>query len=113
MRGYTQLVHEQRYQIYALMKAGLKQTKIAEIVGVHKSTISLETRRNRGQRGCRPRQAHGLAMDRQLNRATARISDNARSSVESLLPEILLRLTVRPTEPLPRLRTLHLESFSG
>ncbi len=42
MRGYTQLVHEQRYQIYALMKADHTQTEIAEILGVHKSTISRE-----------------------------------------------------------------------
>ncbi len=41
---YTQLTREQRYQIYALMKAGLCQTKIAKVVGVHKSTISRERR---------------------------------------------------------------------
>ena len=50
MRGYTQLVHEQRYQIYSLMKAGLNQTEIAENIGVHKSTISREVRRNQGQK---------------------------------------------------------------
>ena len=48
MRGYTQLVYEQRYQIQALMKAGHNQTEIAEILGVHKSTISRETCRNHG-----------------------------------------------------------------
>ena len=42
MRGYTQLVHEQRYQIYALMKEDHSQTEIAEILGVHKSTVSRE-----------------------------------------------------------------------
>ena len=61
MRGYTQLVHEQRYQIYALMKAGHHQTEIAVILGVHKSTISREINRNRGQRGYRAKQAQGLA----------------------------------------------------
>ena len=76
MRGYTQLVHEQRYQIYALMKADHTQTEIAEILGVHKSTISRELRRNCGLRGYRPKQAHGLAMDRQANRATAHLSDS-------------------------------------
>lgn len=87
MRGYTQLVHEQRYQIYALMKADHTQTEIAEILGVHKSTISRELRRNCGLRGYRPKQAHGLAMDRQANRATAHLSDSTWPLVDSLLRE--------------------------
>ena len=33
------------------MKAEHNQTKIAEIVNVHKSTVSCEVRRNRGLRG--------------------------------------------------------------
>lgn len=87
MRGYTQLVHEQRYQIYALMKAGHNQTEIAGILGVHKSTVCREINRNRGLRGYRPRQAQGLAMDRQLNRAVARISDETWLSIDRLLRE--------------------------
>ena len=63
MRGYTQIVHEQRYQIYALMKAGLNQTEIAVIIGVHKSTISREIRRNHGLRGYRPKQADELTIN--------------------------------------------------
>jgi len=37
-----------------LMKAGHNQTRIAILVGCHKSTISRELRRNRGQKGYRP-----------------------------------------------------------
>ena len=37
---YKQLTQEQRYQIYALKKAGHGQMEIANIVDVHKSTIS-------------------------------------------------------------------------
>jgi len=51
MTGYTQLTWEQRYQIYALMKAGFNQTQIASEIGVHKATVSRECHRNRGQRG--------------------------------------------------------------
>jgi IS30 family transposase len=40
------------------------QTQIANCLGVHKSTISRELRRNRGQRGYRPKQAHQKAQDR-------------------------------------------------
>ena len=64
MRTYKQLTQEQRYQIYALMKMGHHQTQIANCLGVDKSTISRELSRNRGQRGYRPKQAHGLAMSR-------------------------------------------------
>ena len=64
MRTYTQLTQAQRYQIYALMKMGHPQTQIANCIGVDKSTISRELRRNRGQRGYRPKQAHGLALSR-------------------------------------------------
>ncbi|MCK4623494.1 MAG: helix-turn-helix domain-containing protein [Desulfuromonadales bacterium] len=42
MRVYTQLTQEQRYQIYALMKAHHRQAEIAVIVGVHKSMVSRE-----------------------------------------------------------------------
>jgi IS30 family transposase len=58
---YQQLTQEQRYQIYALMKTGHQQTEIAAVVGVHKSTVSREIRRNCGLRGYRPLQAHQLA----------------------------------------------------
>lgn len=54
MKHYTQLTQEQRYQIQALMKAGLNQTEIAVIVGVHKSTISRELRRSEGIALSRP-----------------------------------------------------------
>jgi len=46
MRGYTQLTREQRYQIYVLWKNGFNQSEIALEVGVHKSTISREMKRN-------------------------------------------------------------------
>ena len=64
MRTYNQLTQEQRYQIYALQKAGHSQPEIANIMGVHKSTISRELRRNRGQRGYRSKQAHKFALAR-------------------------------------------------
>lgn len=64
MRIYTQLTQEQRYQIYALLKAGHNQTEIAQLIAVHKSTLSRELRRNRGLRGYRPKQAHQFALSR-------------------------------------------------
>ena len=64
MNHYSQLTQEQRYHIYGLQKARNSQTAIADSVGVHKSTISREVRRNRGDRGYRPQQAHQRALDK-------------------------------------------------
>lgn len=85
MSYYTQLTREQRYQIYALMKAGLIQSKIAQVIGVHKSTISREMRRNRGLRGYRPKQAHLFAENRRAKAAKARISSDTWNLVQRLL----------------------------
>lgn len=83
--SYTQLTREQRYQIYALMKAGHGQTRITEIVGCHKSTISRECARNRGQRGYRPKQAHELSRERHLAAYRPRLTGETWATVESLL----------------------------
>ena len=83
--SYTQLTREQRYQIYALMKAGHNQTRIAILVGCHKSTISRELRRNCGQKGYRPYQADELAFDRQCDAYRARIAWQTWQQVERLL----------------------------
>ena len=71
---YTQLTQELRYQIYALLKTGHAQTKIATVIGVHKSTISREVRRNCGMRGYRPKQAQRYAEKRRRNKVTKRIT---------------------------------------
>ena len=48
---YTQLSLIQRYQIEALIKAGMKQKMIAANIGVDASTVSRELARNIAQRG--------------------------------------------------------------
>ena len=80
--SYSQLTQEQRYQIYALKKTGHSQTEIAQFLGVHKSTISRELRRNRGQRGYRPKQAHRKAMVRRKEKVQPRISDDDWALIE-------------------------------
>ena len=64
MKHYSQLTQEQRYHISALIKAGNSKTNIADDVGVHKSSISREIKRNSGNRGYKPKQADQLATDR-------------------------------------------------
>lgn len=103
--SYRQLAREQRYQIYALMKAGQNQSQIAVVVGCHKSTISRELRRNCGQKGYRPYQADELAFDRQCDAYRSRIAPQTWQQVELLLrqewsPEQIagrLKLEQQPT----------------
>lgn len=48
MNKHTQLSKENRHQIKALLDAGHNQSEIARTLGVHRSTISREIRRNVG-----------------------------------------------------------------
>jgi transposase, IS30 family len=82
---YKQLTRYQRYQIYALLKAGHNQTQIAAIVGCHKSTMSRELRRNRGRKSYRPRQAEQLARSRRYESHPPRIGALTWTRVELLL----------------------------
>lgn len=84
MRTYHQLTQEQRYQIYVLKKTGHSGSEIADGIGVHKSTVSRELRRNRGGRGYRPHQAHTLALERR-SKAVPRICAKTWATVEKLL----------------------------
>lgn len=85
---YSHLTQEQRYQIYALLKEKTPQYRIAEIVGVHKSTISRELCRNAGAYGkYHPAQAHRLALDRRREKVPRRISDETWALVEDWLRE--------------------------
>lgn len=61
---YKQIVREQRYQIAAYKKMGIGATAIAKELGVNKSTISRELKRN-GKR-------------RSYDRATAQLYANDR-----------------------------------
>ncbi len=87
MRGYTQLTRDERYQIYALRKAGHSQKEIAEVLGRTPSTISRELRRNKGLKGYRPEQAHRLAQNRKKERDRTRIPKSTWARVEQLLRE--------------------------
>jgi len=85
MTSYTQLTQEQRYQIYALYKAGFNQTQVASEIGVHKATVSRERHRNCGGRGYRPKQAQELASARLQLRAKPRIEPQTWRQIAQLL----------------------------
>lgn len=65
MSTYSHLTKEARYQISALIKS--KKVTISEIarqLNCHRSTIYRELKRNRGQKGYRPKQADAFAKTR-------------------------------------------------
>lgn len=85
--SYTQLTREQRYQIKALLDIGHRQTEVAQQLQVNKSTISREVRRNRGQRGYRPKQAHEMALRRRREKSQPRIRFETWALVEEKIRE--------------------------
>ena len=64
LMNYKHLSQVERYQIYALMKAGHDQTQIAKLLDRHKSTNSRELSRNCELKGYRPKQACELTAKR-------------------------------------------------
>ncbi|MBS1985957.1 MAG: IS30 family transposase [Bdellovibrionales bacterium] len=99
MKHYKQLTSEQRYQISGLKKAGLNQSQISDEVGVHKSTISRELRRNKGRRGWHPKQTQELRDERRKKCANAqRLSLPEWAEVERLI-----RLDMSPEQASCRL----------
>ncbi|HSF08485.1 MAG TPA: IS30 family transposase [Nitrospirales bacterium] len=74
MRSFTHLTLEQRYQIQALMKMGHSYQEIGGVIGVHKSTITREVRRNQGRGGYRPQQAHRFTLSRRRTKVRRRIA---------------------------------------
>jgi IS30 family transposase len=59
--NYTHLTQEERYQIYALKKAGLKQSEIACGFESSSCTICRELDRNRSGKGYRPKQTRTMS----------------------------------------------------
>jgi transposase, IS30 family len=97
--GGVPLTGEQRYRISGLKKSGLKQSQIADEVGVHKSTISRELKRNKGLRGWLPKQAQSLRDERR------RTCSNAKGFSLDDWQEVerLIRLDMSPEQAAQRL----------
>ena len=86
MRIYTQLTQEQRYQIYAFLKAGFSQSAIANEIKVHKSTISRELVRNSGKKGYRAKQAHTFSKHRrEQSKKFIKLTPELIARIESLI----------------------------
>ena len=83
--AHMQLTSGQRYQIKALLQAKQRPTKIAEIIGVDRSTIYRELKRNTGLRGYRPKQAHEKALARRQGKSKERIGPETWELIEEKL----------------------------
>jgi len=70
---YNQLSREQRYTIYCLLQKESSKSKIAELIGVHRSTVSRELQRNAGSKSYRFGVADRLACERRKNGRRAKV----------------------------------------
>jgi IS30 family transposase len=86
MPHYKHLTQNQRYQISSLLKTHTPRSEIARIIGCHKSTISREITRNKGQRGYRPLQADNKAHKRKAKNSL-QVTVFGWSYVEALLEQ--------------------------
>ncbi|HEY4964211.1 MAG TPA: IS30 family transposase, partial [Candidatus Saccharimonadales bacterium] len=71
MRTFNHLTQEERYHIYIMHKKNISLGEIAKDMGRHKSTISRELRRNKGNCGYRYQQAHIKAQRRHIDKPKA------------------------------------------
>lgn len=83
---YKQLTQEERYQIYALIKAGNNQKQIADELTRSPSSISRELKRNKGLKGYRPNQANNFAEQRRKSSFKAsKLTDEVTEWINKLL----------------------------
>ena len=84
------LTQAQRYEIAALLKTNTPQKKIAEVIGVHPSTICREIKRNLTPAGnYSPTQAHMFAKERQdwKNKARAKLTNAMKADIVQCIVE--------------------------
>lgn len=105
---YKQVARKQRYQITAMLAVGTKQKRIAEVLGLHPSTISREIRRNASGDGSYvPQQADRAAVGRKRGKGRQRIA-----SETLLLVSERLRLDHSPEQISSSLRLAGLGRIS-
>lgn len=63
-QGYHHLDQDQRCQLYTLKERGDSFAEIAQVLGMHRSSVYRELRRNKGRRGYRHKQADEKAQQR-------------------------------------------------
>lgn len=88
--SYTQLTENERYQIYSLRTEDYSQLDIAIHLNRSPATISRELKRNKGQKGYRPKQAHEHALYRRFSaRKATKITPEIYTWIEKLIRQDL------------------------
>lgn len=83
---YKQLTLIERYKIKALLQAGTSKKRIAEILGVHKSTVFRELKRNEGEGGYSSEKAQDETDERRRFACKAmRCTSDIKKRIECLL----------------------------
>ncbi|WP_270670379.1 IS30-like element ISAs2 family transposase [Aeromonas sp. QDB04] len=82
---YQQLTEGQRYQLSVLRAQGMSILATARAIGVHRSTLYRELRRNAGPQGYQPDNAHQHATHRRASAAKSRLSADVIQFVELTL----------------------------
>ena len=80
-KHYEQLTQGKRYQLQALLKTGLSLQAMADNLGVHKSTVSRELRRNSGTNGYCPEAAEKRKTERKKNARKAKKTDDQHKQI--------------------------------
>jgi len=92
--SYKQLTLKQRYEIKAYLQAHLLLKRIADLVGVHPSTVGREIERNGGVRSYDPEEAHFRTV---ATRMSARKYTRSTAPVRKMV-ESLIRLDLSPEQ---------------
>jgi len=71
--NYKHLTEEERYQIDDMVREGFSQRDIAKTLNRSPATLSRELRRNKGERGWRPKQAQVKASERLVVKGRANV----------------------------------------
>lgn len=79
---YKHLTEDERYQIDDHLRENYSQADIAKMLGRSPSTLSRELRRNKGERGWRPRQAQLKATGRLVTRGSSNVKRASKSAWE-------------------------------
>ncbi len=109
-KDYHHLKLEERCQIYALKKQGIKQKEIAKAIGKSEACISQELKRNKGAHGYRYQQAEAKATERR--RSASQSSGRKLTPLIKGFIEKYLRKEWSPIQIAGRLKKEHEISIS-
>jgi transposase, IS30 family len=84
-QGYHHLDQDQRCQLYTLKERGDSLTAIAQVLGVHCSSICRELERNGGKQGYRYKQAHEKAQQRRDGACQKKMTSSMIAIIEEKL----------------------------